>query len=675
MSKNSKHKNDLRRIRKETAIVCAASGAVCICLCAVGAALLAGKGAMTQFAFLGAIVFLLYAAISGVAYYIFEKCSKTGARDDALAPVMGRIMFDAVVKMSTPVFLCDSSERIIWYNNATEELHPSKNKLYGELVSELFGVTLAEIRNSRSDTGARLICDGRSFLAKFNHIKTDDDDFALVVTTETTELDALAAKMAGDELVVAYIIIDNLSEMMQYDSEHYRPAASQIDQILRDWADEYGGILKEYERDKYLFITETRVLDELVMQKFDILDRVRAVRAGDTNLPLTISMGVSNIHGSYEDKEKASHAALDMALQRGGDQAVVKGDSSIDFYGGITKTVQKRTNVRARVVSNELMSAMKKASNVLIMGHAYADFDAFGACVGLARIAMFCGARVNIVINMADRNLIGCRGMLASEEEFIGIFTDSASALDLLETGTLVIVADVNNLSISEAPELAYRTEMLAIIDHHRKMEEFAREPDVEYIEPSASATCEIVAEMLEQVLPKDDLSPAEANVMLAGITLDTKQFTKNTGTRTFSAAMYLRDRGASPTAVQSLFRESYSDYMREAKFRSNVEIYRSKIAITVTEDADASPADRIIAAKAADNLLMVDGIEASFAAVRIGDTVHISARSSGKINVQLILEEIGGGGHYDAAGVQLKDKSTSEIIVALKAAIDHHIK
>ena len=233
----------------------------------------------------------------------------------------------------------------------------------------------------------------------------------------------------------------------------------------------------------------------------------------------------------------------------------------------------------------------------------------------------------------------------------------------------------MNNLKIAELPELAYRTELLAVIDHHRKTAEFDRAPDVEYIEPSASATCEIVAEMLEQVLPNDELSAAEATLMLAGITLDTKHFAKDTGTRTFSAAMYLRDRGADPTVVQSLFRESYSDYMREARFRSNVEIYREKVAITVVEDDESSAADRIIASKAADNLLMVNGIRASFAVVRIGDTLHLSARSSGAINVQLIVEELGGGGHFAAAGAQIKDKSSAEMLTALKAAIDKHLK
>lgn len=667
MPKNSKRNNELRGVRGETAAVFGIGGFLTLVL----HMLITSKTEINPI-FCGCCLIVLYSGIGAMVYYFLEKRPLSKARDEALAPVMGRIMFDAVVKMNTPVFICDANERIIWYNTATEALYSTKNKLYGESVSELFGVTLADIRGAGNEKGAKITCDGRSFLAKYNHIKTDDNDFALVMTAETTELDEMSDRMAGSELVVCYIIIDNLDEMMQYNSEQYRPAAAKIDDVLRDWADDYGGILKEYERDKYLFITEARVLDELIMQKFDILDRVRAVKVGDTNLPLTISVGVSNIHGSYEDKEKAAHAALDMALQRGGDQAAVKGDSSIDFYGGITKTVQKRTNVRARVVSNELMSAMKEASNVLIMGHAYADFDAFGACVGLARIAMFCGAKVNIVINMADRNLMGCRAILDHEKDFLGVLVNSSTALDLLETGTLVIVADVNDLSRTEAPELAYRTEKLVVIDHHRKGAEFKREPDVEYIEPSASATCEIVAEMLEQVLPKDDLSASEANVMLAGITLDTNQFTKNTGTRTFSAAMYLRDRGADPTAVQQLFKESFDDYMREAKFRQNVEVYRNACAITIVDDPGS--ADRAIAAKAANNLLKVDGIHASFAIIRLGDTLHISARSSGKINVQLIMEDLGGGGHYDTAAAQCKDMTVEQVISDLRNAIDKHI-
>ena len=246
---------------------------------------------------------------------------------------------------------------------------------------------------------------------------------------------------------------------------------------------------------------------------------------------------------------------------------------------------------------------------------------------------------------------------------------DFENAAKLQRSGTPLVLLN----RYPQLPELAYRTEKLAVIDHHRKVSEFKTEPDVEYIEPSASSTCEIVAEMLEQVLPKDDLSPAEADIMLAGITLDTKQFTQNVGTRTFSAAMYLRDRGASTADVKELFRESFTDYMREAKFRRNVEIYRGSCAITIVDDLDDG--DRVIAAKAADNLLKVVGIEASFAVVKIGDVVHISARSQGSLNVQLVLENMGGGGHFDSAAVQCREKTVEEVVSLLKESIDKFIK
>lgn len=670
MAKTGKQNNDLRTVRKETALVIGLSGLFCLMLYATAV----WQSEMSPL-LCGVFVLVLYAAACIAAVLLLEKRMKNGAGNETLAPVMGRIMFDAVVKMNNPVFICDSGERIIWYNTATEKLCSDKDKLYGESVTDLFGVSLHDIRSDKSEKGAKIMCGGRSFYAKYNHIKTDDNDFALISTVETTEVDALSEKMAGDEMVVCYIMIDNLGEMLQYDSEQYRPAAAKIDEILRDWSDEYGGILKEYERDKYLFITEARALDEMIIRKFDILDRVRSVKAGDTNLPLTVSMGVANIHGTYVQKERAAHAALDMALQRGGDQAALKGDSSIEFFGGITKSVSKRTNVKSRVICNELISAMKNASNVLIMGHRWADFDAFGAMIGLARIAMYCGAEVNVVLNLSDRNLIGCRKLVESEKDFRGVFVDSSQALDLLETGTLVVVGDVSNFDNMEVQELAKRTEKLAVVDHHRKTREFEREPDIEYIEPSASSASELVAEMLEQVLPKDDLTAAEANALLAGITLDTKQFTKSTGTRTFSAAMYLRDRGADPTVVQNLFKQSFDDYMREAKFRQNVEIYKDCCAIAVMNSGEGSVTDGIIAAKAADNLLSVDGIKASFAVIRIDDAVKISARSGGQINVELIMKELGGGGHFEGAATQKNGVSVDEMVAELKLAIDKFVK
>ena len=244
MSRNTSSKNnDLRSVRFETAIALFAGAIV-----SVIAFTIVQLTTTLSPIFSGLAVITFYVVYAALIWYFAEK-KRRGKHDETLAPVMGRIMFDAVVKMSSPVFICDREERILWYNSATEALASSRNKLYGQLIAELFGVTLSDIRNDRSDKGARITCGDRSFLAKYNHIKTDDNDFALIVTTEITDYDALSAKMAGDELVVCYIIIDNMNEMLQYDSELYRPASVKIDEIIRDWADEYGGILKEYERD------------------------------------------------------------------------------------------------------------------------------------------------------------------------------------------------------------------------------------------------------------------------------------------------------------------------------------------------------------------------------------------------------------------------------------------
>ncbi len=668
-AKKTGTQNDLRSISLETAAILGGSA-----LLFMGLYMLLMQSTALNPVICGVVLIVLYLAVISLSYLIIERRKRRKSMDDTLTPVMGRIMFDAVVKMRTPVFICDSDERIIWYNNATESLISGKNKLYGEEVSELFGISLMAIKMDKNPNGAKVTCEGRTFYARYNHIKTDDNDFAMITTTETTELDAATAKMAGDEPVVMYIMIDNLSEMIRYDGENYRPAASKVDAVIRQWAEERNCILKEYEKDKYILITQTRVLNEFISRKFDLLDRVRGAHDTEAGLPLTVSIGVGKVNGSFEDKDRAAQTALEMALQRGGDQAIVKGDESLEIFGGISNTVQKRTNVRARMVSKELMTAIRNASNVIVMGHRFADFDSFGATVGMVRFAMYCGARVNAVINMSDRNLMGCRNLLAPEEDFIGVFVDEQLGLDLITTRTLVIIVDVNNMGHVESPLIAEHAPVLAVVDHHRKTAEYKNEPLVEYIEPSASSACELVAEMLEQVLPKEELTPTEATLMMAGITLDTKNFSKSTGTRTFSAALYLRDRGASSAKIQDLNKTGLDDYMREGKFRTNVTFYRGNLAITTADNgAEAGPADRITAAKAADNLLSVEGVEASFALVKIGDSVSISARSAGKINVQLILEKLKGGGHFDSAGAQVEGelKAAEEM---LKAAIDEYL-
>lgn len=650
--------------------------AICIELAVVAIIVLALLAAFTEIsmAIAAPIVLAVYFVLLFVVLFLLKDFSPSADKDE-LNPVLGNVMVNAVQKLRSPIFIVDEEkERIVWFNKATATLDPSKTNLYGMKITELFDIEDDKFLTEQSDSNRTIKYQDRTFRTKVTKIKTVSRQFCLFELTEITELENLNADIARKNLIYAHIVIDNLSDTLQNQQQSYRTASSNIDAILNEWATENDGFLKELDRNHYIFLFEAEKLDSFVIHKFDILDKIRDVRIGEGSLSVTISMGVANLKDATPAKrDQTAREALDMALQRGGDQVVVKSEDSLEFYGGRSKTVQKRTKVRARIIAEELIFHISRSSNVIIMGHRFPDFDAIGSCVGLARIAMFCGVPVNIVMNLDDPNTKICREHL-NAEDYHGVFVDPFVALDMVKSDTLLILTDVNNFEMLEAPEIADSCENnIIVIDHHRKTAEFKHQPLLTYIEPSSSSACELVAEMLEQVIPPQQIPVGEANLLLAGILLDTKQFVKNTGTRTFSAALYLRDRGADPYDAQAFFKTNLDDFMREGKFRSNVVVYRKITAIALGE-GDGTPEDRIAAAKAADKLLGVEGVQASFALVRIDDSVHISARSSGNINVQLILEELKGGGHFDAAGAQVADISMADALIKLKEAIDHYI-
>ncbi|MBR2296706.1 MAG: DHH family phosphoesterase, partial [Clostridia bacterium] len=512
----------------------------------------------------------------------------------------------------------------------------------------------------------------RTYRVEVTKISSAGKLYSLLIFRDITELARLQKFVCDDEKIIAYIIVDNLEELLQFEQENYREASGKIETEMRAWANEVNGIIKEYEKDKYIFIFRNEDLEKFIENKFEILDKIRNIRVGSGFVPVTISIGVAKIKGTLADKERAAHAALDMALQRGGDQAVVKFDENISFFGGKTSTVHKRTKVPARVAGSKLVSLMASASNVIIMGHKYPDYDAFGASVGLARLAMICGVKVNVVTDPKNPNIKRCMKFF-DEYKYKGLFVDSARGLDLIKSETLLVIADVNNPDMFESIDIYNNVYNIAIIDHHRKTAESERKLLIEYIDPASSSTCELVAEMLEQCLPMTTLEAVEANMLLAGISLDTKQFTKGTGPKTYGAAMYLLDNNASYEAIQDLFKTNIIDYRQISKFGQKVEMYRNCTAIAVNYEVGDASTDRALVAKVADSLLSVEGVSASFALMQIDDTVHISARSNGSVNVQLILERLKGGGRYDSAGAQIKSASIQQTLVMLKDAIDDY--
>ncbi len=646
-------------------------------------AVIAHFSKLNEFA-LGGVMILLFGATVVLIdrLYGFFKFRVAGPDDETLSPVIGNITLDFILKLYLPVVICDEAGRIIWYNDAFTRTANPREVLYAKYLDDLTDVTADRIiedtasapEEREAEDGVETVAYGRVYRVKGYRITAQGKNYIITVWNERTELRELARKLADEETIIAYVMIDNLDELMQFVQEKYRSAAAKVETILKEWADSVGGILKEYERDKFIFLFEARYLDEFMEKKFDVLDKIREVRIGEGGMPVTVSIGISRMKGTLADKDRDAHASLDLALQRGGDQVVLKSAQSTEFYGGRTKTVQKRTKVRARVIANELTYHMARAGNVLVMGHRNPDFDSIGACVGVARLAMHCGVKVNIVADQNDSNIAAAVARIGVLDAYEDIFVDNIVGQDMIKSDTLLVIVDVNNPAQFAAPDIAANVGTTAIIDHHRKTGELSRQPVITYIEPSASSASELVSEILEQSMPAGGLHQEEADVLYAGMLLDTKQFSRNTGVRTFSAALYLRAEGASPADVQMFFKSELDDFMREAKFSMNVITYRQKFAISMS-DGDGTPKDRVAAAKAADKLLGVSGVMASFALVRIEDSVHISARSAGNINVQLILEKIGGGGYYEAAGAFLSDVTMTSALNRLKEAIDDYMK
>ncbi|MBQ0010883.1 MAG: DHH family phosphoesterase [Ruminococcus sp.] len=596
--------------------------------------------------------------------------------------VFGTITLSFIQQLQMPVLICDEKGKIVWYNAALSSRFRTRGVLYGKPIDTICDATIERVMKADSEDGVEVsfLAEASSsaerdiFRAKGTRVTSKGAAYCMILFEEITELKSLSSRLADEDVVVAYAMIDNIDELMQVVQDVDNNAETSVYALLKRDMDAVGGLVKEYSRHKFVCFFEAKYLTQFEKERFSILDDIREISIGNSSIPVTMSMGIAKMNGSLAEKERATQAALDMALQRGGDQVVVKTADGFDFYGGKTKTVQKRTKVRARMIAGQLTTLMSAGSNIIVMGHRYADFDAFASALAIVQLATHCGIKANVVVDRGDRNLAGCFRMVAKNPGFRDLFVDKNEAQDLIRSDTLAIMVDVNNIDYCEAPDVIRTAKAFAVIDHHRKTAEYAVPPVIAYIEPSASSASELVSELLEQVLPQGSLPKELADLLFAGILLDTKQFSHNTGVRTFGSALYLRGEGASPLDAQALFKTGIEDFLAEARFESNVVVHRSVIAIAFNNDAGSSRLSRVNAAKAADRLLQVEGVLAAFAICKIGDSVHISARSEHSVNVQLILEKMGGGGHFDAAGAQLQNVSIQEALAQLRSCIDEYL-
>ena len=614
------------------------------------------------------LVTALYALELTLIYYRRMQNSRVYSAENIhnLLDEAGSVVF----KNSTdPIVAINEHGLILWYNDAMRGILDSTENYIGKDIA-----ALVEVEDGEYTTKGREATIGERIyqIEGFELSKTSGGLFMLVFS-DVTDLRHTVKRYEDERTVVCYISIDNIEDVLRYVHEKFSEEISRIDDKLKDWARSVNGILKSYDNDKYILLFDASYLDECIKTRFSILDTIRDSRVGD-GVAITVSIGVSKKEGTLAERELDAQDALDMALQRGGDQAVYKSKNGTEFYGGRTKTVYKRSNVRSRVVANSLSALMVRADNVIVMGHRYGDFDSLAASVGVARLAFLSGTKVNIAVDLRDKNLRPCIDLLQASEIYSQVFVDNAEGLDLIGPDTLVVLVDHNTIARAQFSDIASKASSVVIIDHHRKVDGEAGEVTLNYIDPSASSTSELVTEMLESVVSSQNLLKAEADLLLAGILLDTKQFTRNTGTRTFGAAQYLRGAGADPSDVYDLFKAAPEDLSKEARFHTAITVYKENIAISCCE-GEADESYHIIASKAADKMLTLKGVDAAFTLVKIGKRVHISGRSTGKVNVQLILERLNGGGHFDVAGAQVVAESVLDVLEELKKSIDIYLE
>lgn len=574
-----------------------------------------------------------------------------------------------LVNTKEPAMIVNLHGVVLWYNEAMRQMLPNKESVIGNNIESLFDDDTKKAMFSSE----RISVFGRLYSVEGFMLSEQEDGMYAVILSDVTALSESEKRYNEERTVVAYVAIDNVEDVLQYIQEKFRDAVSVVDQKLKAWCESMQGVIKSYDNDKYLLMFDSKYLDECIENRFSILDTIRETRVGDA-MSITVSIGVSRIKGSLLEREAAAKDAIDMALQRGGDQAVYKTEDGVEYYGGRTKSVYKRSNVRSRTFTSQLSSIMGRSDNVIVMGHRYGDFDSFGASVGVARLAMLCGLKTNIAVDMRDKNLEPCIHLLQGTKTYEKVFVDNAEALDLIGPDTLVILVDHNTPARAQFPNIAEKVDTIVVIDHHRTTDALSPDIKLAYIEPSASSACELVSEMLENAISSQNLLKEVADMLLAGVLLDTKQFTRNTGTRTFGVAQYLRGAGASPQDVYNLFKAPANELAKEARFHTAITTYKGNIAISCC-DGDTDESYRVIASKAADKMLTLRGIEAAFTLVRIGDQIHISGRSNGTINVQLILEKLHGGGHFDVAGAQVISESVDTVLETLKASIDDYLE
>lgn len=573
------------------------------------------------------------------------------------------------------VFRLDDS-RIIWGNDQFFAMCGATgtrlDASIADMVPQFSGKWLLE---GKSQYPALLQVGGRKYQLHGNVIRSEKpgDDGAVTGITywvDVTEYDDVRVEYERSRPVPGIVVIDNLDELTRNQPDRVKnDLRDAVEDRLRQWCDGYNGILRRYDRDRYLVIFEKRDVDKMKQDKFRITEDMHQVE--NTNgIDASISIGLGEDAESLGEGLQFADMGIELALSRGGDQTVVKNRLSFEFYGGRGFEVEKRTKVKSRVMANTLAELVRDSSRVIVMGHRFADLDSVGAAVGVCCLARKCGVKVNVAIDLNNNAARLLLERMRREPEYKDVFISPAEAIARADGHALLVVVDTNRPEQIENSELLSGCNRVAVIDHHRVAATYIHNAALGFIEPYASSTCELITEILQEVAEQTDILRCEAEAMLAGIVLDTKSFSIRTGERTFDAAAYLRRCGADTAEVKKLFQTDMQDTVARYKIMQSAALYKN-IAIAAPEE----PQDRIVAAQAADELLNISGVDASVVAAPDGrGGVFASARSIGELNVQIIMEKLGGGGNRSAAAVQFMDMKLPDAVKKIYAAIDEYI-
>lgn len=638
------------------------------------------------------IIIVFYQPILGtigivlLGYLIFHNIKNVKKKNDEFKKFVEGLSDEfesatkhAIFNMPFPLVMVDENGFIRWYNTPFLKMVNDSDILNKEIMSLIPGLNIDDVLKDGELKSIDIKYNDKNYKVYPNLVDTSktrspNNKIVMLYWVDNTKYVELAQKYVNEKLVVALIYVDNYDDVKNNTPEVNRPLVlAEIDKNINSYFSKYNGVVRKYENDKYFVIIEYSGFKAIESKKFDILDQMRELNLGNT-IPITLSIGVgadgNNPNSAYEN----ARAAIDIALGRGGDQAVVHTGNNLRFYGGRTKAVEKRNKVKARVIGYALRQLIDQADRVFVMGHKNPDLDSFGAGIGVLRAVKNRNKEGYLVLKGENPSIKNIYERMKSEQpELLDNIVTPEVALEMADENSLLILVDNHKPSFTEEPELLDIINKVVVIDHHRRGVEFINDPVLIYLEPYASSTCELVTEVLSYMSEKTNLTKFEAEALLAGIALDTKNFSYQTGVRTFEAASVLKRAGADTTVVRQLFRDDYNTFLYKAEIIKSSKIVFDKIIIGRLEREMED--SLLIAAQAANELLNINGIEASFVMTYMNNKIHISGRSIGNISAQLILEKLGGGGHLTSAGTQVDSTDIDEVEKRLIDVIAEYLK